>query len=148
MLSDRVRTCASERAIAQTVQSGDAVLDLGSGSGILACRAGARRVYAIESGNVIGLARAVCRDNGFADRMVFLEGLSTAVELLELVDVLGTETIGNLGFEEGIIGWVLDVRRRFLKPGGALVPQFIELFVAPVELPVVNVTIRRRWMAA
>ena len=41
------------------------------------------RVYAIESGEVIELARAVCRDNGYADRVIFLEGMSTALALPE-----------------------------------------------------------------
>lgn len=46
-----------------------------------------------------------------------------------------TETIGNLGLEEGITGWILDARRRFLKPAGTVIPRTIELFIAPVELP-------------
>lgn len=145
MLADRVRTEALERAIAAQVKPGDVVLDLGCGSGVLACfacRAGAQRVYAIEMDEIIGLAQSLCRNNGFADRVVFLEGLSTEVWLPEPVDVIVTETIGNIGLEEGIIGWVLDARRRFLKPGGVIIPKAIELFAAAVELPLVDQDIR------
>lgn len=138
MLTDEARTRALEGAIRATVRPGDTVLDLGCGSGVLACfacRAGARRVYAVEMEPIIQLARAVCRNNGFADRVVFLDECSTQVTLPEQVDVVVTETVGNLGFEEGILGWVGDARRRLLKPGGRMIPRSIALFAAPVELP-------------
>ena len=138
MLGDRVRTGALARAILAIVNKGDRVLDLGCGTGILACfacRAGARRVYAIESEPTIELARSLCRVNGFADRVVFIHELSTRVELPEQVDVIVTETIGNMALEEGILGSALDARRRFLRPGGILVPRSLTLFACPVELP-------------
>jgi len=137
-LSEKAKMAAYQQAIAETVRAGDVVLDLGSGTGILAflaCQAGARRVYAVEVGEAVELAKQVCRQNGLQDRVVFLRELSTRVDLPERVDVLVTETLGNFGLDDGVLGWVLDARARLLKPEGAIVPQSVELFIAPVEAP-------------
>ena len=136
MLHDTARMDAFRRAISATVQPGDVVVDIGSGSGILsfmACEAGARMVYAIEGGPVMELARELAIDNGFADRITFVDGWSTEVEIPEPADVLISETIGNAGFDEGIIAWTVDARERLLRPGALLVPQRLRMWVAPAE---------------
>lgn len=138
MLTDQVRTETYRRAILQTVKSGDVVVDLGCGSGVLtffACQAGARRVFAIESEAVIEMARQLCWKNDLQDRVVFLNDLSHSVELPERADVLVTETMGTFGLDEGLLGSMIDGRVRFLKTGGTLIPQSLELFMVPVELP-------------
>jgi len=135
-LADDLRVSAFREAIREVVRPGDVVLDLGSGTGILgllACRAGAKRVYSVEVGGMIELARAVCRANGFGDRVTFLKGHSTQMELPERVDVAVCDQIGRFGFEAGVPVFFNDVRARLLKPGGSLVPQRIEMFIAPVE---------------
>ena len=136
MLMDKVRVDSYQQAILTAVCKGDVVLDLGCGTGILslfACMAGARRVYAVEAEPVIEIAKRVIEDNGYTDRIIFMNDWSTYVELPEKVDVIVTETIGNLGFEEGILDWVADARKRFLKDGGRVIPQEVELFMAPVR---------------
>ncbi len=138
MLADDSRTEALRRAITAAVKPGDVVLDLGCGTGILsffAVQAGARRVYAVEAGGVIELAKAVARSNGFVDRIRFVNQTSSHVELPEKVDLLVTETVGNFGLEEGILGSVIDARQRLLKEGAAIIPRSLELMVAPIEAP-------------
>jgi protein arginine N-methyltransferase 1 len=138
MLADEVRTETFRQAIAQEVRPGDVVLDIGCGTGILAylaCMAGAKRVYAVEQGEILGLAQMFCRQNGFADRIVFFNDWSTKVTLPEPADVLVTETIGNIGFEEGIVGWVLDAKKRHLKNTGRILPRTLSLCAVPVQTP-------------
>jgi SAM-dependent methyltransferase len=138
MLTDSVRIQAYRQALGRTVRPGDVVADVGSGSGILAflaCRAGAGRVYAIEAEDVIEMARQVCAKNGLEDRVVFIHDQSFRAELPEQVDVIVTETMGTFGVDEGLVGSVLDIRDRFLKPSGAVIPRALALSVVPIELP-------------
>src|SRR5689334_13589718 len=103
LLEDSVRTEAFASAIAAVVRPGDVVLDLGSGSGvlaILACRAGARKVFAVEQGHIADVAAMLIANNGCADRVDVLHARSQDVELSERANVLVTETLGNLGFDE------------------------------------------------
>ncbi|HEX6912250.1 MAG TPA: 50S ribosomal protein L11 methyltransferase, partial [Longimicrobium sp.] len=91
MAGDRVRMKAYAAAIARAVRPGDVVLDVGAGTGVfslLACRAGARRVYAVEPADAIHTARELARENGFADRIDFIQGVSTAIGLPEKADVV------------------------------------------------------------
>lgn len=137
LLADEARTQAYRAAIDATVREGDVVADIGCGSGILsffACRAGARRVYAIDEGPVIELARELARENGFADRITFLAASSYDTTLPEPVDVIITETMGNNGLDEGIVGALIDARR-WLRPDGAIVPLALSVIAAPAEFP-------------
>lgn len=137
-LADEARVSAFSRAIAEAVRPGHVVLDLGSGTGILgllACRAGAKRVYSIESGGMIEVARDLVRANGFQDRVVFVHGYSKHVDLPEPVDVIVSDQIGHFGFEAGVLDYFGDARRRFLKPSGVTVPRQIDLCLAAVECP-------------
>jgi SAM-dependent methyltransferase len=137
-LSDEVRTFAYRCAIQEVVKPGDVVLDLGCGTGIFgfyACQAGAKRVYAIDDNGLIELAARFARDNGFADRITFIGGLSTTLELPERVDVAIAEQLGRLGPEAGIFRFFADAHRRLLKPGGRLIPSRIDIWTGPVEYP-------------
>ncbi len=135
-LEDQVRLSALHQAIQESVRPGSVVADLGSGTGILgllACRVGARRVYSIEESSLIEVARDICHTNGFADRIRFIKGLSTRVDLPEPVDVILADQVGHFGFEAGLFDYFSDARRRFLKPNGLTIPQRITFCIAPVE---------------
>ncbi len=135
-LSDRNRLDAYSRAIAELVKPGAIVVDLGAGTGImglLACRAGASRVYCIEETPLIELTREIFHANGFTDRVTFIKDFSTQVSLPEKADVVVADQIGRFGFEAGVFEYFNDARKRFLKPGGVLLPSRIDLIVAPIE---------------
>ena len=136
MLLDEVRTASFLKAILKTVKPGDIVLDMGCGTGILsyfACIAGARHVYAVEQGPILSTAKKICEHNGFQDRVTFLNEWSHKIDLPEKVDVIITETIGNIAFEEGILGWIVDGKNRFLREGGQIIPKKLELVIVTVE---------------
>lgn len=137
-LQDDGRVTAFARAIASTVHPGDVVVDLGCGTGVLgflACRAGAARVYAIDASGMAEVARVIASANGLADRVTIVSGHSLEVSLPERADVVISDQIGYFGFEAGVLQYFQDARRRFLKPGGRLVPGRIQLWIAPADLP-------------
>jgi protein arginine N-methyltransferase 1 len=135
LVSDKLGQSRYRKAIFKTVKAGDLVLDLGTGTGIHAlfsCQAGAKKVYAVEQGEIIEQAKEISRANGLEDRIVFIQGLSSQVELPEKVDVIVT----HLGLR-GILSSLIDVRERFLKKGGMVIPAAMELFCVPLEWPAV-----------
>jgi hypothetical protein len=135
-LSDGPRLAAFRQAITELVTQDSVVLDLGSGTGILgllACRAGAKLVYAVDEGGMIEMARSLCNANRLTDRIKFIKGLSTQIVLPGLVDLVVADQIGHFGFEAGICEYFRDARARFLKPNGRMIPSRIDLHIAPVE---------------
>src|SRR5258707_4450423 len=139
MIADRVRTSAYARAIQATVRPDSVGVDLGTGSGVfalLAARAGARKVYAIESGSVIELARELAAANGVADRIDFFHADSRSVELPERADLLISDVRGVLPLFANAIPTMIDARTRFLCDGAAMIPRGESIFAALVESPV------------
>lgn len=138
MITDRLRTDAYCEALRRAVKPGAVVLDIGTGAGIfalLACRFGARKVYAIESGDVIQMAREVAAANECSERVEFIQKLSTKLELPERADVIVSDIRGILPLFAQHLPSIIDARRRLLAPGGVLIPQRDTLWAAVVESP-------------
>lgn len=138
MIRDRVRTDAYARALEHVVQPDALVLDIGSGTGILALLAaqcGARQVFAVEPENMIELARELAKANALADRITFIRGMSTEIELPEPVDVIVSDLHGVLPLFQVLIPSIVDARSRLLAEGGAQIPFKETLLAAPIELP-------------
>ena len=136
MLADMHRVNAFRAALAGAVQPGDVVLDIGTGTGLLALFAlqcGASKVYAIEQGAIVDVAEEIAARNAVAGQIHFVRGHSSQVELPERVDLVVAELIGSFGLEESIIPVMRDARARFLKPDGRLLPAWLELNVAPTR---------------
>src|ERR1700758_3827914 len=75
MLADRIRMDAYVAAIEKTIREGHTVVDLGCGRGVfalLACKSGARRVYAIDVNGIVEFGRHLAALNGLSDRIHFL----------------------------------------------------------------------------
>ena len=140
LLGDARRNRAFHRALALRVRPGHAVLDLGSGTGVwavAAARLGARRVVAVEREAVlVPVIEALARENGVADRVEVVRADARRVWLPRAFDVVVSEMVGNEAFEEGLVPVFERARTLFLRPGGALVPEWVALVAAPVRAPV------------
>ena len=133
MLLDRVRVDAYARAIAATVRPGDVVVDLGTGSGVLAmlaARAGARRVYAVERTGAIALARALIAHNRLADVVVpvraDVEGLD---DLPDAPRVIVAELLGHFAPAEDVHR-LYRLARRWARPDAVTIPASYQLVFA------------------
>jgi type I protein arginine methyltransferase len=123
-------------AIDRHIQPGDRVIDLGTGTGILAAfaaRQGADQVYALDHSSIIKDARLLAADNGI-DAVEFIATHSTAFKGIEPVDVILHEHMGDGLFDEDMVANVTDLRDRLLKPEGRIIPSNFEFFCEPVKI--------------
>lgn len=138
MLDDRARTSGFCHALRSVVQPDDVVVDIGTGTGVLAtcaALAGARRVYAVESSGIAEVASRVFEANGVADRVTLVRERSTSATLPERATVLVTETIGNDPLDEQMLELVADAKKRLLAPGARIIPSAIEVYGVAVDIP-------------
>lgn len=137
ILGDRRRNEVFAEALRQVIVPGETtVADLGSGTGYLsfvASRLGAKKCWLYETSELLELSRAIAKQNGIKN-CTFVRAHSTAVDAPSRVDVVVSETLGNLAFEENALETLQDAPR-FLKPGGTLIPQKLRQFAAPVTSP-------------
>lgn len=138
MLNDTARTSAYTACIRKAIRPNDVVVDVGTGTGIwavVAAQAGAKHVYAIESGEIAKTAEAVFKQNGVADRVTLIKGWSTEIKLPERADVLIHELIGNEPLAEEILETTKDAVRRFLKPDARILPDDLKIGCLAVTVP-------------
>lgn len=136
MLLDRARVDAFARAIEEVVRAGDVVADIGSGTGalaVLAAKAGARRVFAVERGPMAELIGEVAQDNGVAGTVELLRGDARALSFPEPPTVVVSETLGSFGVDEEILGLLKTVRAR-CAPGCRFIPESLDVVLSLADL--------------
>ncbi|XP_057262061.1 histone-arginine methyltransferase CARM1-like isoform X4 [Pezoporus wallicus] len=118
---------------ASALQYFQVVLDVGCGSGILsffAVQAGARKVYAVEASTVAKHAELLVRSNNLSDKIVVLSGKIEEISLPENVDVVVSEPMGYMLFNERMLETYLH-SKKWLKTRGMMFPTFSDIHLAP-----------------
>ncbi len=148
MVFDEHRNALYGQALRNLVTPDSVVLDLGAGLGIhglIAAMAGAKRVYLVEPEPIAQVAQEIVQANGLADKVVVLEHRVEEVELPEQVDIIVSVFTGNLLYTEDLLPSLFLARKRYLKPGGHMVPDLAELVLAPVSAPELHAKFIERW---
>ena len=143
MLNDEKRNEAFERALTNAITPETIVLDIGSGTGLLAmmaARAGAKETITCEMvPQLAELARDTVELNGLADRIVTLDKKSTTLtigdQMSQRASLLVTETVdcGLLG--EGIVTSIAHARANLLTEDAQIVPCAATVYAMLVESP-------------
>ena len=136
MLADSERMARYHEAIALQVKPGMRVMDLGTGTGILAlwaAQAGAE-VVAVEPHEVISVAKAVAAHNDLAGRITFIQGDARDIELEGPVDLVITECMGNFFVTDEMQPVLRDLPRH-MAPCALTIPRRIGLHLAAATLP-------------
>jgi protein arginine N-methyltransferase 7 len=131
MLNDKPRNAFYADALVRAIVPGESiVLDIGSGSGllaILAAKAGAKHVYSIEgSRDMAEIARTNVLHNGLQSRVTILHRLSTDVQSQDLQmhgrpTVLVSELLGTLLLGEDALAYVADARTRLMSSASSCI---------------------------
>ncbi|CAN0109972.1 unnamed protein product [Ectocarpus sp. 6 AP-2014] len=115
---------------------GKTVLDVGSGSGVLAifaAQAGAKKVYAVEYTDMAKHARTMVEKNGFGDVIQVIQGSAESIQLPEKVDVIVSEWMGYFLLRESMLDSVVVARDKWLKDTGVMFPSHATMVWAPVD---------------
>jgi type II protein arginine methyltransferase len=137
MLRDGPRNAAYRQAL-EAEAPGKVVLDIGTGSGLLAMmavRAGAAHVYACEhDARLAATAREIVARNGLADKVTVIAANSTLLnpetDLGGGVDMVVSEIFSADLLSEGLLPSLRDAEARLCRPGASFLPARASVRVA------------------
>ena len=145
MCADDVRVSAYAKAIRAEVKPDDVVLDVGCGVGVLsvlAAKAGARRVYAVDLDDSVHYARRVVVENGVGDRVDVFRGRIQDVELPEKPTLIVADVRGGLPWGVGAApAW--NAARAKAAPHVRTIPTHDVVMAEPVTSDTLDARIRR-----
>ena len=143
MLNDEQRNAAFEQALRNAITSDTVVLDIGSGTGLLAmmaARAGAKQTFTCEMVPALAeLARETVERNGLADRIVTLGKKSMSLvigkQMMRKANLLVTETVDCGLLAEGIVASIAHAKANLLTEDAQIVPCGATVYAMVVESP-------------
>jgi len=146
MMGDEARNAAYDAAIRAAVKPGALVLDIGTGSGLLAmmaARAGAGHVFACEAEPVLAAkAREIVRANGLAERITIIPkrslDLRVGPDLPRRVDVLISEIVDEVLLGEGIAGTLDHALSELVAEGAPAIPRAGIIHAMLVDSPALH----------
>lgn len=132
MMNDDPRNQAYKEALVKTINEDTRVLEIGSGSGLLAMLAAQsgtnKKVTTCEMTPVIAsVAKEIIELNGFGKSVEVLakasKDISIGKDLTDKADLIVSEVISNEFLGEGVLDTVEDAKKRLLAPDGRMIPE-------------------------
>ena len=140
LLGQKTRLAKFDKAIRQIVKPNDYVVDIGTGSGVLAlmaAKAGARKVTGIDiNQESVEYANEAAVLNGVEDKIEFVEKHVLDFIPDERADVVICEMLSSILLIEQQVLASYHAVENILKPDGVIIPQNATIFIVPVESPV------------
>ena len=145
MLNDHERNDAFAVALDRRIRPGSHVLDIGTGTGLLAMmavQAGAARVTTCEANPVLAeIARQVIAANGMIKEITVIPKRSTELVIGRDIDARADLVISEIAdcglVGEGLLPTMRHARQHLLAADGQLLPESARLFGFLVDSPVV-----------
>lgn len=136
MLADEPRNKAYYDALKYHVTKDDTVLDIGTGSGILAmmaARSGAKHVYACEANPILAfLASEIVSQNGLSDKVTIIEKHSSELvigkDIPEKCDILVSEVFDSAIVGEDVLPTLRHAKKHLLKEDAKIIPEKATLY--------------------
>ena len=137
LLSHSSRLEKFNQAIKQNVKEGDFVVDIGTGTGVLAmmaARAGAGRVVAIDvNEESIAYAQSAATMNSLEDKIEFRRCHFKDYAPSERADVVVCEMLSSMMLIEQQVPAAIHAQEKIMKEGGIMLPASATIFALPVE---------------